>query len=125
QGANGDADGRAFISPVVARIASEHGIDAAQVPGTGRGGRVTKKDILAFVESGGSTAAPAEAPAAPAPGPAAPPAREPAPATPTPVAAAPAAERAPTPPTAQPGEQREAVTAVRRGIAEHMRRSLD
>src|SRR5436305_1721867 len=59
QGANGDADGRAFISPVVARIASEHGIDAAQVPGTGRGGRVTKKDILAFVESGGSTAAPA------------------------------------------------------------------
>ena len=40
-----------FVSPVVARIAAEHGIDPAQVDGTGRGGRVTKKDILAFVES--------------------------------------------------------------------------
>ena len=40
------------MSPVVARIAGEHGIDVAQVPGTGAGGRVTKKDILAYVESG-------------------------------------------------------------------------
>ena len=43
-----------FVSPVVARIASEHGIDPAAVTGTGRDGRVTKKDILAFVESGGA-----------------------------------------------------------------------
>src|SRR5581483_643147 len=42
-------NGKAFVSPVVARIAGEHGIDPAQVPGTGTGGRVTKKDILAFV----------------------------------------------------------------------------
>src|SRR5213079_1562597 len=55
-----------FVSPVVARIASEHGIDPNQVSGTGAGGRVTKKDILAYVESGGAQAAPA-APAAPAP----------------------------------------------------------
>src|SRR6185369_16403545 len=47
-------NGKAFVSPVVARIASEHGVDPAQVPGTGSGGRVTKKDILAFVESGGA-----------------------------------------------------------------------
>src|SRR5215472_9585733 len=47
-------NGKAFVSPVVARIAGEHGIDPSQVPGTGAGGRVTKKDILAFVESGGA-----------------------------------------------------------------------
>jgi 2-oxoglutarate dehydrogenase E2 component (dihydrolipoamide succinyltransferase) len=40
----------ARISPVVARIAAEHNIDVALVHGTGEGGRVTKKDILAYVE---------------------------------------------------------------------------
>src|SRR5919201_6236261 len=40
------ANGKTFVSPVVARIASEHGVDPNQVEGTGRGGRVTKKDIL-------------------------------------------------------------------------------
>jgi len=40
----------ARISPVVARIASEHHVDLALVHGTGEGGRVTKKDILAYVE---------------------------------------------------------------------------
>jgi 2-oxoglutarate dehydrogenase E2 component (dihydrolipoamide succinyltransferase) len=48
-----------FVSPVVARIAAEKGIDVSQVPGTGSGGRVTKKDILAFIEGGVSTATPA------------------------------------------------------------------
>src|SRR5581483_987717 len=67
---------RAFVSPVVARIAAEHGVDPGSVTGTGHGGRVTKKDILAFVES-----PPAEAPApAPAPAPAAAPPPAPAPA---------------------------------------------
>jgi 2-oxoglutarate dehydrogenase E2 component (dihydrolipoamide succinyltransferase) len=42
-------NGRTFVSPVVARIASEHGVDPGSVQGTGAGGRVTKKDILAFV----------------------------------------------------------------------------
>src|SRR5207247_8510758 len=46
---NGRAEeGHAFVSPVVARIAAEHGIDPSTVQGTGSGGRVTKKDILAF-----------------------------------------------------------------------------
>ncbi len=45
-------NGKTFLSPVVARIASEHGVDVSQVQGTGTGGRVTKKDILAFVEAG-------------------------------------------------------------------------
>ncbi len=40
----------ARISPVVARIAAEHHIDVAHITGTGDGGRVTKKDILAYVE---------------------------------------------------------------------------
>lgn len=43
--------GRAFISPVVARIADQHQIDLEQVAGSGLGGRITKKDILAFVET--------------------------------------------------------------------------
>ena len=42
-------NGKAFVSPVVARIASEHGVDPGQVSGTGRGGRVTKKDILQYI----------------------------------------------------------------------------
>jgi pyruvate dehydrogenase E2 component (dihydrolipoamide acetyltransferase) len=48
-----------FISPVVRKIASEHGIDPDRVPGTGAAGRVTKKDILDFVAKGGAAAAPA------------------------------------------------------------------
>ena len=51
-----------FISPVVARIAAEHSVDLRQVAGTGRGGRITKKDVLAYVESG-QPAAPWEEPA--------------------------------------------------------------
>ncbi len=112
--ADGQENGKTFVSPVVARIASEHGVDVGQVPGTGRGGRVTKKDILGFIESG----APAQAPAR----------EEPAPAPPAPEAApapAPAAATAPQPVEAGAGEQMEPMNAMRRGIAEHMRRSLD
>ena len=46
-----------------ARIAAEHGVDPATVPGTGTGGRVTKRDIVAFIESG--TMAPAAPPPSP------------------------------------------------------------
>ena len=111
-----DGDGRRegkFVSPVVARIAAEHNVDVSQVEGTGRGGRVTKKDILQHIESGAAGPAPAEtAPAAPAPEPqAAPPKAAPAPAP----AAAPAGA----------GETVEPMSAMRKGIAEHMRRSLD
>jgi pyruvate dehydrogenase E2 component (dihydrolipoamide acetyltransferase) len=110
------------VSPVVAKIASEHGVDPTQVQGTGRGGRVTKKDILAFIDAGAPMQA-REAPTAQA--------QPPAPPAAAPVAAPPEAERpAPPPrpeaePAAEPGESLEPVTAMRRGIAEHMRRSLD
>jgi 2-oxoisovalerate dehydrogenase E2 component (dihydrolipoyl transacylase) len=40
-----------FISPVVARIAAEKGIDLSQVPGSGLNGRITKNDVLNFVAS--------------------------------------------------------------------------
>lgn len=42
------------ITPVVARIAAEHNIDVRRVTGTGRGGRVTKKDIMAYIERRGA-----------------------------------------------------------------------
>jgi len=40
-----------FISPVVAKIAAEHGVNLSQVTGTGLNGRITKNDVLAFVEN--------------------------------------------------------------------------
>jgi len=49
--------GNRRYSPVVMRIASEHDIDLEQVEGTGRGGRVRKQDVLAYVESGGNGSA--------------------------------------------------------------------
>jgi pyruvate dehydrogenase E2 component (dihydrolipoamide acetyltransferase) len=130
--------GGGFVSPVVARIAAEHNVDPSAIEGTGRGGRVTKKDILDFIEQGPpapqaqpqpqpqpqpQAAAPQPEPqpqaAVPAPAPAAPAAAPPPPAPPKPAPA-------PVAPTeAQPGEQLEPVSAMRRGIAEHMRKSLD
>jgi pyruvate/2-oxoglutarate dehydrogenase complex dihydrolipoamide acyltransferase (E2) component len=111
-------NGKTFVSPVVAKIASEHGVDPSQVHGTGRGGRVTKKDILNFIESGAQAAPPA-APAQPD-APQAP--QAPAAPAPKPVSAAPPLA---VPAPSQPGETFEPMTAMRRGIAEHMRRSLD
>ena len=64
-----DSDVRS--SPLVRKLAREHNVDLAKVNGTGTGGRVTKQDVLSFVEN--RTAAPVAAPAprqAPAPAPA-------------------------------------------------------
>lgn len=57
---------RTRSTPLVRKIAAEHGVDIHQVPGTGASGRVTRDDILAFISAGGPEAAPAPA-AAPAP----------------------------------------------------------
>jgi pyruvate dehydrogenase E2 component (dihydrolipoamide acetyltransferase) len=43
-----------ILSPLVRRLAEENNIDLSQVEGTGTGGRITKKDIMSFVESGGA-----------------------------------------------------------------------
>src|SRR5690349_17075515 len=64
---------RTKSSPLVRKIAQEHGVDISQLEGTGLSGRVTKNDILSFIESGTGTApAPPQravpsAPSAPAP----------------------------------------------------------
>jgi 2-oxoglutarate dehydrogenase dihydrolipoamide succinyltransferase (E2 component) len=49
--ARGEEDRSRFYSPVVRRIADKHGVDLEQVKGTGIGGRVRKKDVLAHIES--------------------------------------------------------------------------
>jgi pyruvate dehydrogenase E2 component (dihydrolipoamide acetyltransferase) len=71
------ADEEARSSPLVRKIAREHGVSLSQVPGTGLAGRITKQDIMAFVERGTPSAptapaAPAQQPAAAAPRPSAP-----------------------------------------------------
>ena len=50
---------RAKSSPLVRRIAAEHGVEISQLSGSGIAGRVTKRDILAFIESGAAAVAPA------------------------------------------------------------------
>jgi 2-oxoglutarate dehydrogenase E2 component (dihydrolipoamide succinyltransferase) len=125
-----NGDGRTFVSPVVARMVSEHGLDIGAIPGTGRGGRVTKKDVQQFIESGG-TAAPAQAPEVHdvphfAPPPEAPETAAPAAPAPAPPAApaAPAVEVA-APGQAGPGEELYRFNTIRKVIARHMRHSLE
>jgi 2-oxoglutarate dehydrogenase E2 component (dihydrolipoamide succinyltransferase) len=69
----GDGDGgaetaaerlRQRSTPLVRRMAAEHGVDISGVSGTGHAGRVTKKDLLAFIEGGAPRAARAPAAAA-------------------------------------------------------------
>lgn len=92
------------ISPVVGRIAAEHEIDLSQVTGTGRDGRITKQDVLAYIEQRGAE----PAPAAPS---------EPVAITPT----QPTAPAAPTPASATSGAtELVPLTSLRRSIAEHM-----
>jgi pyruvate dehydrogenase E2 component (dihydrolipoamide acetyltransferase) len=112
-------DGSLRLSPVVRKLAAEHGIDPTQVPGTGRDGRVTREDMLAFVEARTSQsvapALPGSAPAAAAP---AAPSTRPAAATPAlpvaPVTAAPA--------STGPSE-RIRLNPIRKRTAEHLARA--
>ncbi|WP_339218884.1 dihydrolipoamide acetyltransferase family protein [Paenibacillus sp. FSL H8-0332] len=85
---------RARYSPAVQSLAAEHGINLAAVPGTGLGGRITRKDVLTFLESGAAAVQPpasaaataaAQAPAVQPPVSAAVPAAAQAPAVQTPV----------------------------------------
>jgi pyruvate dehydrogenase E2 component (dihydrolipoamide acetyltransferase) len=96
-------------TPLVRKIAAEHNLDLSAIPGTGLAGRVTKNDILSFIE-GGPAAPSAPAPAAVAPASVARPAA--APAAPAP-AYAPAVE-------AWPGDRVEPWSRIRKLTAEHM-----
>jgi len=102
-------------SPVVQKIAAEHGVDVSLIEGTGEGGRITKKDIMTYIESAASSAAPITQ-AAPAPTYSAP-AAAPAPAPTS--AAAPAAPRPAVFASGQ-DEVREPMSVMRKKIAEHM-----
>jgi 2-oxoglutarate dehydrogenase E2 component (dihydrolipoamide succinyltransferase) len=125
---NGGAAGM-LLSPVVRRLISEHDLDPADIPGTGEGGRITRSDVLAYIDkrSGGGrpAEAPAEAPAAKAPAAEAPAAE--APAAEAPAAEAPAAEapaKAPAPAaTRTAGDEVIPFDNIRRRTAEHMVRS--
>ncbi|WP_409182286.1 2-oxoglutarate dehydrogenase, E2 component, dihydrolipoamide succinyltransferase [Amycolatopsis sp. VS8301801F10] len=66
---NGSADGP-YVTPLVRKLASEHGIDLASLTGSGVGGRIRKQDVLAAAEAK-QKAAPAPAASAPAAAPAA------------------------------------------------------
>jgi len=98
-------------SPLVRRLAQEHGVDLRQVSGSGSGGRITKEDILAFVER--AKAAP-PAPAAPAPAAASLPSYAAAPPAPPALLVTPANQFAGAPGTVEP------MSVMRRRIAEHM-----
>ena len=120
--ANGDPDAR--MTPAVRRLLREHGLSAEQIVGTGGGGRITRDDVLAVVETirtGGQPPAPTAAqPAATQPAPAAPP---------TAAAPAPAARpAAPTGATVTFPEGADEVlvpmTQMRKGIAAQMTRAL-
>jgi 2-oxoglutarate dehydrogenase E2 component (dihydrolipoamide succinyltransferase) len=68
---SGASDGarRLRSSPLVRKIAKEHGVDISKIEGTGIAGRVSKRDILAYMESGASTVEtrrPSPAPSRPA-----------------------------------------------------------
>src|SRR3990172_10240413 len=90
------------ISPVVAKMAAEYGLDISRIPGTGIDGRVTKKDVEAYLARREEGAVPA-----------APPKAKPAPAAP-PAPPAPGAKITPE------GDQVIPFTPIRKMIAEHM-----
>ncbi len=103
---SGGGNGSQVLSPIVRRLAREHNIDVSQVRGTGAGGRITRDDILAFVDR--PAPAPADGKRA--------------------VQPAATAERAAPPATREgTGERTEVqpLTHIRKRIAEHMRASLD
>ena len=126
-GGNGQAGGY-HVTPAVRMLVREHGVDLSQIAGSGIGGRISKKDVLEYVQrrdagSGGSgpARAPAEVPA-PAPTPAMSPTRAPQPASTVAQAPAPASA-APASFTGAEGETVVPLTQVRKAIAEHMVRS--
>jgi 2-oxoglutarate dehydrogenase E2 component (dihydrolipoamide succinyltransferase) len=92
-----EADRSRFYSPVVRRIADKHGVDLDRVEGTGVGGRVRKKDVLAYVESGNGQAKQAPPPVLHTESP-----------------------YEPEPTAKATGEQREPMTPMRLAIAKHM-----
>ena len=109
---NGGVAGEALhMTPAVRMLVREHDVDVRQVRGSGLGGRITKKDVLEYVQRRDSGQLP-QTPAAPA-----------APLTQPPAAPAPAAAPAAPALIAGEGDTVVPLTSVRRSIADHMVRS--
>ena len=108
-----DANGNERLGPAVRRLVDEHGLDPSGIAGTGRGGRITKGDVLTHLEAAAKPdAAAAPSPAAPALAPAsAGPAPEPASATTSTGAAPPPATGAPAPAPSPAGPVSASVSA--------------
>ena len=115
-------DGSRLLSPVVRRLIGEHGLDPDQIPGTGSGGRITRADVLSFIDAGGPSTAPPSPPEAPVPAP-----PQEIPARPEPPRAAPRPEPPAPLAGARPGERDVVIpfSNIRKRTADHMRRSLD
>jgi pyruvate dehydrogenase E2 component (dihydrolipoamide acetyltransferase) len=109
-GATAEELRRTKSSPLVRKIAEEHGIDIKQLEGTGMSGRVTKNDILSFIESGAP--APQRAVAQPAAS------SQPAPPA-APQMGAPGTQQVPAMKPAE-GDRVEQMSVMRKKIAEHM-----
>lgn len=111
-----------FYTPVVLRMAEEHGIDLSTIQGSGAHGRVTRRDVERAIEQPRADA-PTARPAAAAPAvPTAPPVAPAAP-SPSPSGAPPQPGPAPSAAPPQAGGQDIALTPMRRAIAEHMARA--
>jgi 2-oxoglutarate dehydrogenase E2 component (dihydrolipoamide succinyltransferase) len=128
--ASGSTGGNRFYSPLVLNIASKEGISMSEletIPGTGAEGRVSKKDILAYVAGGRNAAAATSQPAQPlhAPTNGVSAAAMETPATPPPAApqAAPQAPAKPTPAPVSGNVEVVEMDRMRKLIADHMVRS--
>jgi 2-oxoisovalerate dehydrogenase E2 component (dihydrolipoyl transacylase) len=108
-----------ILSPLVRRLADEHGLDLSRIEGSGTGGRITKKDVQAAIESGGAAAAPATAEV-----PAAAPATAAAAASPQTAAAPQPAAAQVAPAVASPGDEVVPISHIRKLIGQHMLASL-
>jgi 2-oxoisovalerate dehydrogenase E2 component (dihydrolipoyl transacylase) len=123
-GGNGAAGPEGYegrMTPAVRRLAREHEVDLSLIAGSGHGGRVTRDDVLRFVEQQKSGTAPVQ-PAAEGQ-PAAQPRPADAQAATPPTAQAPAASPAPAPPAAAE-DSLKPVSPMRRAIANQMTRAL-
>jgi pyruvate dehydrogenase E2 component (dihydrolipoamide acetyltransferase) len=101
-----ERDGNAPLSPAVRRLVAEHRLNVAEIAGSGRNGRITRRDVISHIESGPVSARPAPAPAA----------------APT-AAPAPVRERSAPSPAPEMSGGRVPFNRVRRLTADHMVKS--
>ncbi len=102
ESAQADGEQAAAMSPAVRKLVNEHDLDPAKIKGTGKGGRLTKSDVNAYLEAGSGESAPAAEQSPPQ------------------EAAAEAAAPRPSAPAGERVEQRVPMTRIRARIAERL-----